>query len=168
MRCSKWILPVHGKEVLLFNETEQHQWAGGWRLCRSPRDSGRFLHRLHHVLFCFLCCCCKTFCWGGVSDKQRLCRETTTYVQQIASKSANESGRADRDSTTWIPLALFASATVVLQNPSSSSTTLVLMTDGDNCRSGLRLFPMERSYCSHKTDNGVTDARGGNHSGHHL
>lgn len=63
--CARWDEPAPGKEVLLLSDTEQQQR-------RSPRDGGRFLHRLHHVLSpCRRCS--KTLCWEGVKDKQLLC-----------------------------------------------------------------------------------------------
>lgn len=123
-----------------------------------------------------LLCPCRRCCKPSAGTEWRTssCSMGNAYnnicATDCASKCTNETGRVDGDSTTLIPLALCggACATAAQRNPSSSITPPVLMTDDDNCRSSLRLFPMEHSYCSQKTDNGTTDARGSNQSGHHL
>lgn len=112
---------------------------GGWRRpCHSPIDSGRFLHRLHSVLLCFSHV--DVAVKPSVGKKWRASGRSVGNVYDnkcttdCANKCTDETGRAEGDSTTLMPMAQLHSvcATAVLQKPSSSVTTLLLMTDDDN------------------------------------
>lgn len=124
-------------------------------------------------------CFCESFCWEEVKGKWTLCGKRLR--QQMRNRLCQQMHRWNRKSRRWFNhLNAYGSTPQRLCDSSPAKAELVCYHSASNDRwwqffsprlpprNSLRLFPMEHSYCSQKTDNGIIDARGSNLSGHHL